>query len=316
MKRPLSPGLVLVVAVAAIGWAGPLVRLSHAPSLAIAAWRLVFSVGVIAVIATVLPTGRVWPRGREWIAAIGAGVALAAHFWAWIASVSLTTVSSSVALVSMQPVFVAVLSATVLREPPSARQWAGIGVACAGALVIGWGDFGRGADPVLGDALALLGAVLVSIYYIIGRRLRQRLDLWGYVGVVYGVAALILLGLAALTPGVPVLAYPAREWLLFLAIAAFPTMLGHTGANYALRYFRAYVVNLALLGEPVIATLLAWGLPSIREAPPVQTVIGGLLIVAGIAAGVIARGGATRHVGAPETGTSSNTVEGRSGRNG
>jgi drug/metabolite transporter (DMT)-like permease len=193
----------------------------------------------------------------------------------------------------MQPVFVALLSATFLGEHPSRRQWLGILIAVAGAFVIAWGDWGRGRDALLGDALALGGAVLVSVYYVIGRRLRQRLDLWTYTGVVYSVAALALL-LAALASGAELLHHPGREWLIFVALAALPTLLGHTGANYALAHYRAYVVNLALLGEPVIATLLAWGLPGIREAPPAQTVAGGLLILAGIALGV-ARRGASGH---------------------
>lgn len=282
-----------------MGWAGPLVRLSGAPSLTIAIWRLVFALAVIGAFRAL--GGGTRPRGTEWIAAVVAGVFLAAHFWSWIASVELTSVSSSVALVSMQPVFVAMLSATFLGEPPTRRQWIGIIIAVCGAFVIAWGDFGRGRDALLGDALALSGAVLVSVYYVIGRRLRQRLDLWTYTGVVYGVAALVLLG-AALASGAELLRHPGREWALFVALAAFPTLLGHTGANYALAYFRAYRVNLALLGEPVIASVLAWGLPGIREAPPLQTVAGGALIVTGIAMGLM-RDGPRGHGGAQSNAT-------------
>jgi drug/metabolite transporter (DMT)-like permease len=274
-----------------MGWAGPLVRFSDAPALAIAVWRLVFALALIGVFRML--SGGPRPHGREWLAAIVAGVFLAAHFWTWIASVELTSVSSSVALVCMQPVFVAMLSATFLGEPPTRRQWIGILIAVSGAFVIAWGDWGLGRDPLLGDALALSGAVLVSVYYVIGRRLRQRLDLWTYTGVVYGVAAVVLLG-AALASGAELLHHPGREWLIFVGLAAIPTLLGHTGANYALAHFRAYRVNLALLGEPIIASLLAWGLPGIREVPPTQTIIGGALIVGGIALGV-ARGGASCH---------------------
>ena len=282
-----------------MGWAGPLVRLSAAPALAIAVWRLLIALAVIGLFRAAAGGTRL--RGGEWLAAVIAGVFLAAHFWSWIASVELTSVSSSVALVCMQPVFVAMLSAAFLGEHPTRLQWAGILIAVSGAFVIAWGDFGRGPDALLGDALALSGAVLVSVYYVIGRKLRQRLDLWTYTGVVYGVAALVLLA-AALASGVELVRHPGREWAIFAALAAIPTLLGHTGANYALAHFRAYRVNLALLGEPVIATLLAWGLPGIREAPPLQTVAGGLLIVAGIGLGVVRRD-PRRHGGAPENAT-------------
>jgi drug/metabolite transporter (DMT)-like permease len=215
------------------------------------------------------------------------GLCLAAHFWTWIASLSYTTVASSVVLVSTQPVFVAILSVAMLRESPTRRQWGGIGVAVMGAVVIGWGDFAGGPDPLLGDLLAVAGAVFVSMYYVIGRSLRQRLDLWSYIAVVYGVAAGALLAGSALHPGVELIGYPPTDWLVFLALAAGPMMIGHTGVNYALRYLPAYVANLALLGEPIGATLLAWWLPGIREQPTLQLLLGGGLVLLGIGLGFI-----------------------------
>lgn len=288
-----APGFVLLAAVLAMSWGGPLVRYATAPALVVAGWRVGLSVLFIA--AVILFTGRTRTlraiAPRDWLLATGAGVCLAAHFWTWIASLSYTTVASSVVLVSTQPVFVALLSATLLRERPTGRQWAGIAVAVAGAAVIGWGDFGGGPDALLGDALAVAGAVFVSLYYVTGRSLRQRLDLWAYTGVVYGVAAAVLLGAAAALPGVKVTGYPATDWLVFLGLAAGPMMIGHTGVNYALRHMRAYTANLALLGEPIGATLLAWWLPGIRERPSAQLLLGGALVLSGIALGVWSRRG-------------------------
>jgi drug/metabolite transporter (DMT)-like permease len=290
----LPPGLVLVAAVLAMSWGGPLVRYATAPPLAVAAWRVTFSVLFIAVVVLARDRGRAIRAlsGRDWALAVTAGVFLAAHFWSWIASLSYTTVASSVVLVSTQPVFVAMLSVALLKEAPSRRQWLGIGVAVGGAAVIGWGDFAGGPEPLLGDLLAVAGAVFVSVYYVIGRGVRQRLDLWSYIAVVYGVAAIVLLGGAALHPGVTVAGYPGTDWLVFLALAAGPMMIGHTGVNYALRYLPAYVANLALLGEPIGATLLAWWLPGIRERPSMQLVLGGALVLAGIGLGVARRRGA------------------------
>ena len=282
------PGLILVVAVLAMSWGGPLVRYATAPALAVAAWRVAFSALFIAVVILLRDRGGTIRRlsGRDWILGILSGAFLAGHFWSWIASLSYTTVASSVVLVNTQPIFVALLSVAFLGERPTGRQWLGIGVAVAGAAVIGWGDFAGGPEPLLGDLLAVAGAVFVSLYYVIGRRLRQRLALWDYIAVVYGVAAAILLGATAALPGVAVTGYPVTDWLVFLALAAGPMMIGHTGVNYALRYIPAYVANLALLGEPIGATLLAWWLPGIRERPSAQLVLGGALVLAGIGLGV------------------------------
>ncbi|HEX6308860.1 MAG TPA: DMT family transporter [Longimicrobiales bacterium] len=296
-ERPaIPPPAALIVAVLAISWAGPLVRFASAPALAIAAWRLIISVAFIALVLLVRRSPRPRLSAAEWRLAAIAGFFLAAHFWSWIASIGLTTVSSSVVLVSAQPVFVALLSAALLGEPATRRQWLGIVVAVAGAVIIAWGDFGLGPRAVLGDALALAGAVFVSIYYVIGRRLRRELELWWYIGIVYGVAALVLLLAAAAMPSVPLTGYPQTDWLIFVALAAGPMMLGHTAVNYALRYVRAYIANLAMLAEPIGATLIAWLLPAIAEVPGPQTVLGGLMIIGGIAVTVLAPARPARHV--------------------
>jgi drug/metabolite transporter (DMT)-like permease len=285
-ERPaLPPAAALVAAVLAVSWAGPLIRFTDAPALVVAAWRLLFSTAFIALVLLLRARSHPRPRldGRVLSLAFVAGLLLAGHFWSWIASLSLTTVSSSVVLVSTQPLFVALLSAAFLGERPGRAEWLGIGLAIAGAAVIGWGDFGRGRDALAGDALAILGAILVSGYYVIGRRLRPGLDLWWYVGLVYGAAALVLVGVALVQPGTPLTGYAGRDWLVFLALAAGPMMIGHTGFNYALRYVPAYVVNLAILGEPVGATIIAWALPAIREVPGPELFAGAALILAGIA---------------------------------
>jgi drug/metabolite transporter (DMT)-like permease len=301
---PVPPAAALLAAVLAVSWAGPLVRFTDAPALAVAAWRLVLSVIIIGGILAVRRTPPPKLSRREWGFAIAAGVFLAGHFWSWIASLDLTTIASSVVLVNMQPVFVALLSGLALGEMATRRQWAGILLAVVGAVVIAWGDFGLGGDAVLGDMLALLGAVFVSVYYVIGRRLRPLMDIWWYVGIIYGIAAVVLV-VAAISMGVPLTGYGASDWRVFVALAAGPMLIGHTGINYALRYVRAYIANLAVLAEPIGATLIAWLLPAIAEVPGPQTLIGGGLILGGIGLTVFTRSersgrGAARDVVRPE----------------
>jgi drug/metabolite transporter (DMT)-like permease len=285
-RPPLSPALVLVVAVLAISWAGPLVRFTEAPAGVVAAWRLVLSTLFLAIVVTFRPDGWAPIRrlsGREWAFALGAGVFLALHFWSWIASLQYTTVASSAVLVSTLPLFVAVLSAGLLREAPRRGEWVGLSVAVMGAAWIGWGDFALGGDALFGDALALLAAVFSAVYFVLGRGLRQTIDLWSYVGVVYGAAALTLVLVVGIRPDLSLLGgVGPQDFWVFLALAAGPMMLGHTGVNYALRYVRAYRANLALLGEPIGATLIAWWLPSISETPASGTLVGGALILVGV----------------------------------
>jgi drug/metabolite transporter (DMT)-like permease len=283
-----APG-VLALALIGVSLSGPLVRLSHAHPLAIAAWRLGFTLAAVLLALALTGQWREWRRlhRRELAVAVAAGVTLALHFWSWNTSVALTSVAASVVLVNTQPVVVAALSVVWLREPPSRRQWLGIGIAMLGALVVAWPDLresgATGGHPraLLGDLLALVGALMAAIYFVAGRRLRRALGLWSYVGLVYGTCFVVLLLLAALADA-HLAPQPARELGIFAALALGPMLLGHTGLNWALARSPAYVVNLTLLGEPVGATVIAALLPGIREVPGVATFAGGAIVLAGI----------------------------------
>lgn len=284
----MPASLVLCLALIGISFAGPLVRLSHAHPLAIAIWRLGFSLVIIAVALATTGTWRQWNRldRKSAFLAAAAGAMLAVHFWTWNASIGLTTVAASVVLVNTQPVIVALLSVGWLHEPPTRRQWIGIAVAMIGAFVVAMPDVAGAATAtsgraILGDCLALVGAVTAACYFVAGRRLRTTLDLWPYVAVVYGTCFLVLIFFAILVRA-PVLSQPPREIAIFLALALGPMLLGHTGFNWALKYMPAYVVNLTLLGEPVGATVIAALMPGIREIPGVATILGGALILVGI----------------------------------
>lgn len=291
--RRLPPELALIIAALGISVAAPLVRLSDAHPIAIAFWRLAFS--LLFVVGALFVSGT-WRElraltSKELGIGAAAGVMLAVHFWSWNASVDLTTIAASTTLVSLQPAVVAVLSAIVLRERPVAVQIAGIVIALAGAFIISTPAlFSHGAASVpnarLGNSLALLGAVTASIYYLAGRRLRSGLGIWPYVAVVYG-ACFASLAVMAAASGVQLSPQPARELWIFAGLAAGPMLLGHTAMNYALRYRPAYVVNLTVLTEPVGATIIGAALPGIREIPPMSTVAGGIVILAGVVLTVI-----------------------------
>jgi drug/metabolite transporter (DMT)-like permease len=284
VRRP-HPSLVLLAAVLAISWAAPLIRLSTAPPLAIAAWRLTFASLFLAPLFAQSRHRVDWralgSRAR-WVAVL-AGVALALHFATWITSLRLTSVAASAVLVSLSPVFAWVLSHLLLHESPTRLQVAGILLAVLGASVIALGDARAGAPgALLGDALALAGAIFGAAYFVIGRRLRASLGLVAYVTPVYAVSAAVLLGWAALR-GEAFQPYALSDWAIFAALAAGPMLVGHTGFNYALRYLPAYTVNVGMLAEPVGATAIAWGLPAIAEAPSPWALGGGIVVLAGVA---------------------------------
>ena len=293
-----KPYWVLAFSLIGIAFAGPLVRLSTADPVAIAVWRLGFSLLIVGVFLLATGEWRAWKRissSELALAAVG-GVSLALHFWAWNASIHLTTIAASVTLVNLQPAVVATISAIALREAPSKRQILGIAVAIAGAFIVAAPDLRGGLapagnQPLLGNLLAMSAAVTAAVYYTIGRRLRSSLGIWAYVAIVYS-AAFVTLITIALSRGTVLAPQPPREIAIFAGLAIGPMLLGHTGMNWALKYLPAYVVNLTVLGEPVGATILGALIPSIRQIPTVSTLVGGAVVLGGVL--IAAWGGSRR----------------------
>ncbi len=300
MKRP-APGWVLALSLLGISFAGPLTRLSNAEPLAIATWRLLFSLVIVGIALLISGEWRDWRHltFRDILLSIASGIALALHFWAWIASVQLTTIAASVTLVSLQPAFIVAISAIFLRESPTRRQLAGITVSILGAMIIAapaWRESGSaiGRGAMLGNLLATSAAVTAAIYYAIGRNLRARYGIWAYVGFAYSACALTLF-IAAMLTSTPLGPQPPRELAIFAGLAIGPMLLGHTGMNWALKYLPAYVVNLTVLGESVGATLLGALIPAIAQIPPLLTLVGGAVVLIGV---LVAATGKARAVSA------------------
>jgi drug/metabolite transporter (DMT)-like permease len=284
----MSPWLTLSLAVGFVSFGAILVRLAAAPPLAVSFYRV--AIASLILLPFAAPDARrSWPAldGRRRLLVVAAGLALALHFATWIASLSYTTVASSVLLVNTAPLFAIVLSRLFLHEKPSAVVQVAIPVAFAGAALIALGDWTGSPGSLLGNGLALAGAVTLAVYQVVGRGLRDALPLNAYVLAVWGTAALALAVLAR-SFGVLLGGYPKRTWLLFVALAIVPTIGGHGLVNKSLRSLPAPTVGLFLLGEPVIASLLAWLL--LRETPGPWTLAGGAVVLGALGL-VLARRG-------------------------
>ena len=273
-------GLAMAAGVLAITWAAILVRWADAPAMSIAFWRMALATACLWAYCAIARVRfwRAW-RGIDWWTGAAAALLLALHFGFWISSLDYTSVAASGVLVSTQPVFVAILGRALLNERPSRAAWGGIALAIAGTVVIAGADFALDRRALLGDLLALLGAVWISGYYILAKVLRASKDLVPYVTVIYAMTAGWLL-VGALASGSELAGWGAGTWAALAGLALGPTILGHSSLNYALRYMPAFKVNIAILGEPVGAAAWAWLLLSERPGP--ATWAGGALILIGI----------------------------------
>ncbi len=279
---------ILGVGILAISTAAPLIKLvPDLPPLVVAAYRLSLAALIFTPMSLVrIRTERVSISVRDlWIVA-GAGMCLALHFAAWIASLRYTSVASSVALVTMNPLLLAIAGYLIWNERLVRRQWFGIGLALLGGLCIGWNDFQQpgptAGSAIYGDVLAVCGAVMVSAYLLCGRFARARLSLSVYVGLVYGWAALVLIT-GCLLFQLPLFGYATQDYIILILLALIPQVLGHTILNWALAYMSPTLVALAILGEPIGAALLAWVF--LNEPVVLLQGLGAVCILTGIVMG-------------------------------
>ena len=273
----------LSMGVVAVSFASIFIRRAQAqnvPTLSIAAWRLIFASLILLPYAWTTHGDEIRDLSRkELVLLVTSGVFLGLHFATWIASLAYTSVTSSVVLVSMGPLFVGLGSWVFLKERPTVLLTVGILMAASGSIAISWGDLDQGQDQLLGDLLALAGAVMVAGYFMIGRQVRARRSLTAYIALVYGVAMLTLVIIVVVTRQ-PMFGFslPAYGWMLALGLV--PQLVGHSTLNWALEHLSATYVSIVTLAEPVGSGILAYII--LDETVSWPTAAGGALILAGI----------------------------------
>lgn len=278
---PVSPYFALTLGIFAVSTGAIFARLAgEAPSLVIAAYRVMLASLVILPVAWFKARQEIMAlSGRDILLALGSGLFLALHFATWISSLAYTSVTNSVVLVNTNPLWVGLLTPFFTKERITPVAKVSIGLSVLGGVIIGYGDFALGEDALFGDLLALMGSICAAIYLLIGRNIRPRLSLIGYIMLCYGCAAVILWAMV-LAMGLPVTGFSGETVAAFWAMALIPQLIGHTSYNWSLRWLSAGTIAVSLLGEPIGSTILAYLL--FGEGLTWAKVIGGGLILAAI----------------------------------
>lgn len=277
MKRNLI-NLILLGGVAAISTSAVLIRLAEAQPTVIAFYRLLLATLMLAPWAF-RQSRQVKLTKSDFLTALAGGTFLALHFLFWMTSLEQTSVASSVVLVTTQPLWVFLLSVFFLQEKPTRAMWVGLALALAGSMVVVFTQAEGGQSRLVGNLLAVAGAIMMACYFLVGRRLRCKLPLALYSALVYGSSSIVL-ALFILVRGIVPWGYQPTTWLIFASLAFIPTILGHNSLNWALKYLPATMVSVVILGEPLGASILAALI--LQEIPAALEVLGSLLTLSGI----------------------------------
>ncbi|WP_166001784.1 DMT family transporter [Bacillus sp. Cs-700] len=269
-----------MIAILFISTSAVIVKLASAPASVIAMYRLAFA--ILIMLPLVLRNYRDSFRQikkSDWGFGSLAGISLAFHFILWFESLNYTSVASSVVLVTLQPLFAFIGTYLFFKEKLTLLAIAGGVTAVAGSIVISWGDFRISGMALWGDLLALTACAMVTGYLLFGQNIRKRLDLIPYTFIVYGIAALTLI-LYNILLRYPFFSYPTSDWGYFLLLAIFPTLLGHSLLNWAVKWVSVNVISMSILFEPIGASILAYFI--LGEKLHTMQWIGGGIIITGL----------------------------------
>lgn len=277
---PFNPYLVLIIGIIGVSTGSIFARVADAPALVTAAYR-------VGLATLVLIPAAGWKARDEFRnlsfqdvkLAMLSGLFLALHFAAWISSLDYTAIANSVVLVNTIPLWVGLLTPLMAGDSLKSTTIVSIALSVVGGAIIGFGDFATGGNALYGDLLAVVGAVCAAVYLLMGRSLRRKLSLLAYVTVCYGSAAVIL-WIVVLFLNLPVTGYSSQTVAAFWAMALISQILGHSSYNWALKWFSTALVAVALLGEPIGSTILAYLI--FNEGLTWLKFVGGLFIMLAI----------------------------------
>lgn len=281
--RPRGPLVILVVGAVAISFAGILVRLSEVGPAATGFYRFVFALPFLWLWTAV--ANRHFHRerrprdGRAFGLITLGGLFLGLDLAVWNWAIHLSSVSNATLLGNAAPIWVAMAGWLFFRERFTWSFLAGLALAIAGIELLLGGSFSLSTNHAVGDILGVVAGALWGAYIMTIGRLRDRLPtatimFWGSV-----IACPVLLA-AALLLGEEMTPRSWAGWLDLLGLALICQVAGQSMVAWALAHLPSSFAAVALLVNPVSATILAWAMLGEPAGP--QQIAGGIIVLTGI----------------------------------
>lgn len=257
------------------------VRFSTAPSMVLVLYRVAFA----ALLLTPYVLWRHRPeicslKKRELLLCVLAGIALGLHFVSYFESLRRTAIAPAAVLVNTEAIFVTLGTVLFMKAKLCKAAWLAVLLTFAGSVIVAMAD-AAGGGALAGNLLALAGAVFGAVYTMLGTVCRKGgISTMVYSWFLYGSAAVTVL-LFVLVSGTAPLGYEPLNFLTTLGMAVCCTIGGHSIYSWGLKILPASFVASAKMMEPVFASV--WGLFLFGEKPGLLVILGGAVVIFGIA---------------------------------
>lgn len=275
----LHPYVLLFIAILSVSVSSIMIKFSDTPTAIAGMYRLYISAVIMLPFVPWNTIRSLNLSAKEWGAFFLAGLLLGLYLLFWMESLVYTSVASSMVILALQPLFVMIGSYFVFRERAGILSVLCLVTALLGSIIIAWGDVGVSREALIGDGLSLIGTILVSAYMLVGQKLSQKIDANLYSVVVFFLGGSVLLFYSILR-GFSLTNYDSSDWTYFLLLAIVPTIFGQYIFNRLLKTIGATTVSVGIIGEPVLAIMLAYLF--LGETISIFQFVGGLITLLGM----------------------------------
>lgn len=273
--------LIVLLGVMGVSLSPIFVRFSSAPSMVLVLYRVTFA----TLLLTPYVFWRHWDEVRglkkkELLLCVLAGIFLGLHFVSYFEALRRTDIAPAAVLVNTEAIFVTIGTVLFMKAKLSKAAWLAVLLTFVGSVIVAMAD-AAGGGALLGNLLALAGAIFGAVYTMLGTVCRKGgISTMVYSYFLYGSAAITVL-LFVLASGTAPLGYEPVNFLTTLGMAVCCTIGGHSVYSWGLKFLPASFVASAKMMEPVFASV--WGLFLFGEKPGLLVILGGAVVIFGIA---------------------------------
>ncbi|WP_152380357.1 DMT family transporter [Paenibacillus brasilensis] len=273
------PYILLFISILSVSISSIMIKSSDTPTAVAGMYRLYISVIIMLPFVPWKTLRSLEMNKKDWSTVFLAGLFLGLYFLFWMGSLVYTSVASSMVILSLQPLFVMIGSYFMFRERTNILTILCLIAALFGSVIIAWGDIGVSREALIGDGLSLLGTILVSAYMLAGQRVSRKIDANLYSVIVFFIGGSVML-VYSLLNHITLIEYDSSDWTYFFLLAVIPTIFGQYIFNLLLKSIGATTVSVGIIGEPVLAIILAYLF--LGETISIFQFIGGLMTLLGM----------------------------------
>jgi len=271
---------VLIFAVMLGSTSGIITRFIDADAMAIGFYRLTFSLPFF-LFPSLFQKRKEFKniRFKDYVLSLLAGGVLFFHFYTWFQAVTLTTITSAIVLMELHPVVVLFITLFVFRKKVPMSSIAGITIALIGGILVTGGDYSLDSTHFLGDLYALMAAIGLGVYFVLGNMVRVRVPSGLYITLVFGSCwGFFFFGMVLM--GIPFTGYSGFDYFYIALMTLLCQIGGHALFNWCLGYVSALDVSTLEIGEIIFAPILAFFF--FKEVPEQAQWIGALIVIIGL----------------------------------